>query len=210
MKIITINVNGVRSAARKGFYAWLRRQAADVVCLQELKAQAEQIEDPVFHPKGYHEHFHFAEKKGYSGVAIYCRKKPRTVIHGCGWKDVDAEGRYLEAQYPGLSIISLYVHSGSSSPERQQVKFGFLDRLMPYLEALRRKRRQFIICGDWNIAHKNIDLKNHAGWRLRLRGESRLRHRLGDRHEPIERDIQHRGGHRAGGRRPACRGVHAG
>ena len=162
MKIITTNVNGLRSAGRKGFYSWLQRQDADVVCLQELKAQEKEIEDRLYHPRRYHGYFHFAEKKGYSGVAIYSRREPLRVIRGLGWKDVDAEGRYIEAQFPGLSIVSLYVQSGSSSPERQEVKFDFLDRFMPYMESLRRKRREFIICGDWNIAHKKIDIRN---WR---------------------------------------------
>jgi exodeoxyribonuclease-3 len=162
MRIITVNVNGIRSAARKGFFGWMVRQRADVVCLQETRAQLHQLEDRVFHPRGYHALFHDAEKKGYSGVAVYSRRKPDKVIAGLGWPDVDAEGRYLEVQFGPLSVVSLYLQSGSSSELRQQVKFAMMDRFMPYLRKLRRKRREYVICGDWNIAHKSIDLKN---WR---------------------------------------------
>ena len=163
MRIITVNVNGIRAAARKGFFSWMTRQRADVICIQETKAQVAQLEDPVFWPRGYHAFFHDAEKKGYSGVAIYCRHKPDKVIAGLGWPDVDAEGRYLEVQFGQLRVISLYMHSGSSSEERQQLKFGMMARFMPYLKKIRRKRREYIICGDWNIAHKAIDLKNWRG-----------------------------------------------
>lgn len=163
MRIVSINVNGIRAAARKGFYGWMSRQRADVVCIQETKAQVSQLEAPIFWPRGYHVYFHDAQKKGYSGVAIYCRRKPDKVIAGLGWDDVDAEGRYLEVQFGALSVISLYMHSGSSSDERQQLKFAMLARFMPYLRKLRRKRREYIICGDWNIAHRPIDLKNWRG-----------------------------------------------
>ncbi len=162
MKVITLNVNGLRSAARKGLYSWLQRQDADVVCLQELKAQEKEIGYRLYHPRRYHGYFHCAERKGYSGVAIYTRTEPREVVSGLGWKDVDADGRYLEARFPGLSIVSVYVHSGSAGPERQAVKFDFLNRFMPFLESLRRKRREYIVCGDWNIAHRKIDIRN---WR---------------------------------------------
>jgi exodeoxyribonuclease-3 len=162
MRIVSINTNGIRAAARKGFFDWMTASDADIVCIQETKAQAYQLSDPVFSPPGYHAYFHDAEKKGYSGVAIYARQEPDEVVHGIGWQDVDVEGRFLEARYPGLSVISLYMHSGSSSEERQAVKFDFMERFMPYLRGLRRKRREYIICGDWNIAHKKIDIKN---WR---------------------------------------------
>jgi exodeoxyribonuclease III len=163
MRIITANLNGIRSAARKGFFPWMLRQKADVVCIQETKAQAHQLEDPLFHPRGYHAFFHDAEKKGYSGVAIYSRHKPDRVIAGLGWPDVDAEGRYLEVRFGPLSIISLYLHSGSSSEARQQCKFSMMERFLPLLQRMRRRRREYIICGDWNIAHKEIDLKNWRG-----------------------------------------------
>lgn len=162
MRIITVNVNGIRSAARKGFFSWMVRQRADVVCLQETKAQLHQLDERMFWPRGWHASFHDAEKKGYSGVAVYSRRKPDKVVSGLGWPDVDAEGRYLELRFGALSVVSLYLHSGSSSEQRQQKKFDMMKRLMPYLRGLRRKRREYIICGDWNIAHKKIDLKN---WR---------------------------------------------
>ena len=162
MRVISVNTNGIRSAARKGFFEWLAQQDADVVCIQETKAQEHQLTDEVFCPQGYFCYYHDAVKKGYSGVAIYARKKPNKIIKGIGWHDIDEEGRYIEAQFDKLSVISLYMHSGSSSEERQAVKFDFMDRFMPYLQKLRRKRREFIICGDWNIAHKKIDIKN---WR---------------------------------------------
>lgn len=163
MRIISVNVNGIRSAARKGFFRWMGRQRADVVCIQETKAQVEQLQDRQFWPRNYHANFHDAEKKGYSGVAIYCRLRPDKVISGLGWPEVDAEGRYLEVQFGTLSVISLYMQSGSSSEERQQVKFRMMERFMPYLRKLRRKRREYVICGDWNIAHRQIDLKNWRG-----------------------------------------------
>ncbi|HEX7373790.1 MAG TPA: exodeoxyribonuclease III [Steroidobacteraceae bacterium] len=162
MRIITLNANGIRSAARKGFFEWLGQQDADVVCVQETKAQLEQLADPLFHPKGYHCYYHDAEKKGYSGVAVYSRVKPQDVVVGYGSREFDAEGRYLEVQLKGVSVVSLYLPSGSSSEDRQQAKFRFLAEFMPYLRALKRKRRDYVLCGDWNIAHKPIDLRN---WR---------------------------------------------
>jgi exodeoxyribonuclease-3 len=171
MRIITVNVNGIRSAARKGFFPWMVRQQADVVCLQETKAQASQLVDPVFRPRGWQVYFHDAEKKGYSGVAIYSRHRPDRVIAGLGWPDLDAEGRYLEARFGPLSVVSLYLPSGSSSEMRQQVKFDFLERFMPWLRGVKRKRREYILCGDWNIAHREIDLKN---WRGNLRNSGFL------------------------------------
>ena len=141
MRIITINTNGIRSAARKGFFDWLKTQQADVICIQETKAQEHQLDDPVFHPEGYYRYFHDAQKKGYSGVAIYCRQQPKKIIKGIGWYDVDQEGRYIEVQFDKLSVISLYMHSGSSSEERLAVKLDFMGRFMPYLKKLRRKSR---------------------------------------------------------------------
>ncbi len=163
MRVITLNANGIRAAARKGFFDWLGRQDADVICVQETKAQEHQLDDPVFRPDGYHAYYVDAERKGYSGVAIYSRRRPDAVNSGLGWPDMDAEGRYIEARYGPLSIASVYLPSGSSSEERQAVKFSFLDRFMPWLRKLRLKRREFILCGDWNIAHREIDLKNWRG-----------------------------------------------
>lgn len=162
MRIITLNVNGIRSAARKGFYDWLLRQDGDVVCLQELKAQNHQLDDPVFHPPGYQCFYYSAQKKGYSGVAVYCRDRADKVSYGLGWADFDAEARFLQVDFGRLSVASLYIPSGSSSEARQAAKYDFMERFADVLKAARRKRRDYIICGDWNIAHKQIDLKN---WR---------------------------------------------
>ncbi|HZW24202.1 MAG TPA: exodeoxyribonuclease III [Gallionella sp.] len=163
MRIITINLNGIRSAAAKGFYDWLAQQDADVVCLQELKAQAADMTEQMLAPHGYHGYFHYAEKKGYSGVGIYSRLKPDAVIEGLGIAEFDSEGRYLEAQFGDVSVVSLYLPSGSSGEERQMVKFKFLDAFMPHMRELKAGGRETIVCGDWNIAHKEIDLKNWRG-----------------------------------------------
>lgn len=163
MRIITLNVNGIRSAARAGFFDWMLAQQADVICLQETKAQLHQLSDSLFHPPGYYNYFFDAHKPGYSGVAIYCRKKPDQVITGLGWDLADTEGRYLQIDYGNLSIASLYMPSGSSGEVRQACKFQFLDLYLANLQQLRQSGREYIICGDWNIAHKNIDLKNWRG-----------------------------------------------
>ena len=163
MRIITINANGIRSAAKKGFFDWLKQQDADVVCVQETKAQVHQLDDPVFHPEGYHCHYHDAVKKGYSGVAIYSRHPPKAMLTELTHEEIDREGRYIEAQFGNLSVISLYMPSGSSSEIRQAFKYRMMDFFMPHLESLKRKRRQFIICGDWNIAHTNADIRNWRG-----------------------------------------------
>jgi exodeoxyribonuclease-3 len=162
MRIVTLNANGIRSAARKGFFGWLEAQDADVVCVQETKAQRDQLSDPVFCPAGYHCYYFDAAKKGYSGVAVYSRVKPDKVVTGYGSREFDTEGRYIEAQFKNLSVVSTYLPSGSSSDDRQLAKFRFLGEFMPYLRSLKRRRRDYILCGDWNIAHKPIDLRN---WR---------------------------------------------
>jgi len=161
-RIITCNTNGIRSAAGKGFFEWLRGQQADVVCIQETKAQEHQLDGTLYRPEGYHCFYNDAERKGYSGTALYSRVRPRQVVSRLGWEPVDSEGRYLQADYDGLSVISLYMPSGSSSAEAQQKKFRFMDAFMLHLRKLRRQRREFIICADWNICHQPIDLKN---WR---------------------------------------------
>ncbi|GAB5449745.1 MAG: exodeoxyribonuclease III [Halioglobus sp.] len=161
-KIITCNTNGIRAAARKGFFDWLSTQNADVVCIQETKAQVDQLSAPEFNPEGYYCYYNDAVKKGYSGTALYSRVQPKKVITTLGWDPADSEGRYIQADYKGLSIISLYLPSGSSSEEAQQRKYRFMDRFLEHLRSLRRKRREFIVCADWNICHKEIDLKN---WR---------------------------------------------
>ena len=163
MRIISVNLNGIRSAATKGFYEWLAQQDADVVCLQELKAQAADMAELMLAPFGYHGHFHYAEKKGDSGVGIYSRVQPEQVVVGLGIAEFDAEGRYLRADYADYSVVSLYLPSGSSGEERQAVKFKFMEAFMPHLLELRASGREVVICGDWNIAHREIDLKNWRG-----------------------------------------------
>lgn len=157
LRIITSNLNGIRSAARKGFFEWMVRQEADIVCVQELKAQVQDM-PPV--PDGFYGNFHYAEKKGYSGVGIYSKKEPDNIVAGLGIPDIDAEGRYLQADFGGFSVISLYLPSGSSSEERQQVKYYFLEKFLPHLRELKSCGRDVVICGDWNIAHREIDLRN--------------------------------------------------
>lgn len=163
MRIITLNLNGIRSAANKGFYQWMQHMQADIVCLQEIKAQADNLTQEMRTPEGYYGYFHYAQKKGYSGVGIYTKKKPDRVIEGLGMDDIDAEGRYLECQFGHLSIISLYLPSGSSGEERQAFKFDVMARLLPHLTSLINSGFEVIICGDWNIAHQEIDLKNYKG-----------------------------------------------
>lgn len=163
-KIISLNANGIRAAARKGFFEWLPQQHADVVCIQETKAQIDQLQDdPIYFPQDYHCYYVDAQKKGYSGVAVYSLKKPNKVITKLGIDEFDNEGRYLELQYDQFAVVSLYAPSGSSSDERQQAKFRFMNVFMDHLKSLKRRKREYIICGDWNIAHKEIDLKNWKG-----------------------------------------------
>ena len=162
MRIVTLNVNGLRSAAAKGFTAWMRRQKPDIVCLQEIKAQEPDLPKSLLAPRGLHAFFHSAEKRGYSGVAIYSKREPDKVTLGLGITDIDAQGRFLQVDYANLSVVSLYLPSGSSGEGAQKRKFAFMERFLPKLEAMRACGREFVICGDWNIAHKEIDLRN---WR---------------------------------------------
>ncbi len=163
MRIISLNTNGIRSAERKGVFPWLQLQQPDIVCIQETKAQVNQLGDKVFWPENYHCYYHDAVKKGYSGVALFCRKLPDKVIEGIGWEVFDQEGRFMEAQFGNLSVISLYLPSGSSGEERQAFKYQVLAHFFKYLQAMAQHGRDIIICGDWNIAHKEIDLKNWRG-----------------------------------------------
>ena len=160
MRIISLNANGIRAAARKGFFDWMTAQQADVVCIQETKAQVHQLGDQVFQPAGYHCYYEDAVKKGYSGVAIYSRHEPKSVVRGFGNAEFDAEGRYLAVRLGNINVVSVYLPSGSSSEERQAAKYRFLDDFMPHLRSLRRRRSEYVLCGDWNIAHKEIDLRN--------------------------------------------------
>lgn len=163
MRVITCNTNGIRSAERKGFFPWLETQNADVVCIQETKAQIHQLDPEVFAPQGYHCVYNDAERPGYSGTALFSRAKPKKITTRLGWEPMDSQGRYLQADFKGLSVISLYVPSGSSGDEAQARKEVFMVEFFEHLKTLRRKRREFIICADWNICHREIDLKNWRG-----------------------------------------------
>ena len=161
MKIISFNANGLRSAAKKGFFDWFVEQDADVLCVQETKAQADQLTDPVFHPAGYQVFFKDAStRKGYSGVAIYSRMWPDEVITDLGWPAFDDEGRYIEARFGNLSVVSFYVPSGSSGDERQAFKFVCMERLAEIFAGWRASGREYVLCGDWNIVHTRLHIKN--------------------------------------------------
>jgi exodeoxyribonuclease-3 len=160
VRIITCNTNGIRAAQRKGFFDWLADQQADIVCIQETKAQVDQLDAELFFPSEFHCFYNDAERKGYSGTALFSRMKPKKVIDSLGWEPVDSEGRYLQADFDKLSVISLYVPSGSSGEAAQARKEVFMRGFYDHLKSLRRKRREFIICADWNICHRPIDLKN--------------------------------------------------
>ena len=164
IRVMTFNCNGVRAAARKGFFQWLDTQDVDVVCLQETKAQEHQLEQDksLYYPEKFQCYYFDAEKKGYAGTAIFCRKSPDKIRTGLGWEIADQEGRYIQADYGALSIASIYLPSGSAGPERQARKMVFLEHYMKHMRKARKNGRNYIICGDWNICHKEIDLKN---WR---------------------------------------------
>ncbi len=160
MRVITMNVCGIRSAASKGLFRWLARQRADFICLQETRCQFPQLAGHDVEIPGYRSFFSDAQRKGYAGVGLYTWHEPTRVIRGFGVPEFDAEGRYLEAQLGNLSVVSIYLPSGSAGPHRQASKYRFLEAFMPYLRRLRRRGRDYILCGDWNIAHKAIDLRN--------------------------------------------------
>jgi exodeoxyribonuclease III len=164
VRVISFNANGIRAAARNGFFDWLSMQEADFVCIQETKAQVCQLlPKELFYPEGYFCDYYDAQKKGYSGVSIYARHQPQRIVKGIGFDYCDNEGRYIQFDYPGLSVISLYLPSGTSGDGRQDVKYQFLTRFAEHLLMLKAEGRELIICGDYNIAHKQIDLKNWRG-----------------------------------------------
>lgn len=160
MKIISANLNGIRSAAKKQFFAWMLKQEADYICVQELKAQEADMTAEFLQPLGYHGYFHYAEKKGYSGTGVYSRTPALQHQLGFGNSEFDAEGRYVQCDFADLTVVSVYCPSGSASDERQQAKFRFMDAFFPHLAKLIQSGREVVICGDWNVAHKEIDLKN--------------------------------------------------
>lgn len=164
LRIVSLNLNGIRSAWSKGFPDWVATHGADIFCFQELKAQIPDLSPDMVTPPGYHAYYHCAEKRGYSGVGLWSRREPDRVVEGIGHPGFDAEGRYLRADFGKLTVVSLYLPSGSSSEERQQAKFAFMAEFAPVLADLmaeaKRDGREVVVCGDWNIAHKEIDLKN--------------------------------------------------
>ncbi len=163
LRIISANLNGIRSAAKKGFLPWAIAQKADFICMQELKAQRDDLKEDILNPTGLKGYFHHAEKKGYSGCGIYTPHQPDDVLYGFGNPEFDAEGRYVEARFKKLSAISVYMPSGSSSEERQEAKFRYLEAFLPHLVKLKKSGREIVLCGDVNIAHQEIDLKNWKG-----------------------------------------------
>jgi len=160
LRIVSLNLNGIRSAERKGFLPWLSKHHPDVLCVQELKAQSQDLSLNLLQPEGYQGFFHYAKKKGYSGVGLYTRHNPLKVTTGFGIPEFDDEGRYVCAEFEKTCVVSVYLPSGSSGLERQAAKFRFLKVFYPQLKTLMSCGKQVVVCGDWNIAHKPIDLKN--------------------------------------------------
>ena len=160
MRIITCNVNGLRAAHAKGFTAWMLAQKPDIACLQEIKAREVDLPRELLAPKGLHPFFHPAQKRGYSGVAAYARREPDNVTIGLGLPEFDAQGRFLQLDFGELSVVSLYMPSGTMGEEAQARKYKFMDHFLPRLARMRACGREFVVCGDWNIAHREIDVKN--------------------------------------------------
>jgi exodeoxyribonuclease III len=160
MRIITCNVNGLRSAAAKGFIAWMLGEKPDIACVQEIRAREIDLPPEVRAPRGYRGYFHPAEKRGYSGVGLYARREADRIVAGLRMAEFDVEGRYLQADFGKLSVVSLYLPSGVKGPGAQARKYDFMERFLPRLGAMRRSGREFVVCGDWNVAHREIDVKN--------------------------------------------------
>mgnify|MGYP000346722886 CR=1 FL=1 len=156
MKIATVNVNGIREAVSRGFLDWLASQDADVVCIQNLKAKSFELDDSILYPEGYEGYFLDAEKDGFSGVGLYCRQIPKAIMYGLVFEQCDNEGRYLQADYDRFSICSFLMPDGSDPA----AKGAFMEQYQEYLSKLRRKRRDYMICGTWHVAHKTVDLAN--------------------------------------------------
>ena len=161
MKIFSCNVNGIRAAERKDFSRWFKKSKTDILCLQEVKAQKEQLSDNLLYPKGYSSYFNFANKKGYSGVAIYSKQKPLKVKYELGLKRFDQEGRMIELEYSNFTLINLYVPHGGRKKENLKYKLESYSHLLKYLR--RRKNKQTVLIGDFNIAHQEIDLARPKG-----------------------------------------------
>jgi exodeoxyribonuclease-3 len=159
-KIISYNVNGIRSAISKGFMDWLKAANPDVICLQEIKAEPGQIDVTIFEDAGYHHYWYPAQKKGYSGVAIFTKQKPTYVEYGCGMEKYDFEGRVLRVDFGDISVMSVYHPSGSSGEDRQAFKMQWLADFQTFIDNLKKERPKLIICGDYNICHQPIDIHN--------------------------------------------------
>ncbi|MEI7531252.1 MAG: exodeoxyribonuclease III [Betaproteobacteria bacterium] len=163
LRVISVNLNGIRAAAKKGLFLWLQKTAPDLVCLQEIKAQEADLSEDFLNPSPLKGYFHYAVKKGYSGTGVYSKHTPDEIQTGFGVPEFDDEGRYTALRFGKLWVISAYFPSGSSSEERQEAKFRFLDAFLPYLAKLKSSQYEILLCGDINIAHQEIDLKNWKG-----------------------------------------------
>src|SRR5215212_9469515 len=163
MRIISYNVNGLRAAINKGFLDWLKTDPADILCLQETKAQKENVDHKHFHDMGYQDYWFSDQKKGYSGVAVFTKIEPINVQYGTGHKVSDDEGRVLQLDFGDVKLINAYFPSGTTGEERQTFKYGWLDEFFNYLDELKKKTPKMILCGDYNIAHKEIDIHNPKG-----------------------------------------------
>lgn len=163
MRLISYNVNGLRSAIKQGFVDWLKTDPADIICLQEIKAEKENVDHNAIEALGYHTYWYSAEKKGYSGVAIFTKRQPDALFYGNGIMQSDAEGRVIRADYGDVTLINTYFPSGTTGELRQTYKYQWLDEFYDYVQALRKERPKILICGDYNIAHKEIDIHNPVG-----------------------------------------------
>lgn len=160
MKLLTWNVNGIRAAQKNGFLGWFEREGADIVCLQETKATLDQLDQSLHHPLGYHSFWHSAEKPGYSGVAIYSRAEPLSVREGMGIPEIDREGRVLIAEFPRFTLINAYFPNSQRDHARLGYKLSFCDEMLKLCQGLRSRGKNVVLCGDFNIAHQEVDLRN--------------------------------------------------
>lgn len=163
MRIVSVNVNGLRAAVRKGFFDWVAQADADVICLQEIRIQDHQLTKAMRQPGGMDAFYLPAEKPGYSGVGLYFKKQPDQIHVGMGVEEFDREGRVVTADYGDLRVVSLYLPSGTSGDPRQDFKYKFMDAFLPWMDEQRQQAEHVVVCGDWNIAHRKIDLKNWRG-----------------------------------------------